>query len=1285
MRKQLFEKMYNGVSSAKGFGDVDIPVNSNGYMVNPADHLPSDVLDKIKSIGDYQNPEVQQLLKQMPSQQAYDVAKRVLNVKSGTVVPCSEMDKLKIGSDNLPGTSAIGDTSSSGDSSSDSGSDSGGPDSAKGDASSDSGSTDTDAPDASDAGGASGGVSDGLSWFANNWETIAVAAGITTIIAATIRALSNTIKARFQKAAKVLTKMQKAFITKENGMDMKAILPGVGFKIVDWITRLWGGKKDNKGALGLYPFVDGYKSEIQADYKTAQDAFNKIKLSSESTDNDGNGPGGSGGNESFGRPVYRSFNEALNHGRPVNESVIAAISAGVALTNLAVKGGQWIMNRRKANGSGTEQVAIQVTKESTREVCFAIINNFLDKYVNVKDVSKKMGINVEDLGSIQKSDVDKFEQVIKGYDGKNNKSSVGMYSRIQESYNRMLGHYEKIGKKVISNFDQYTKIKSDASDRRKEKDELLKTAGMEKLTAAWEKQMEWLKNNFSHIITEIVSSNDYLAYYNFILEKVFPVFRTGLASDADYVLDSFPHKDQYYMLRQTGGQDVTLDQGAKQTKGAAVVQVTSFNDSSHKISFKMLGAIKQDYLDQFTDNSKMHLEYNNIDTEAYLDDNKKPKEMKDLEYKKWMALDPLPLDPEQIPDELKGETKPDADTTKDAIVYQRTKEVTINGTKVTVPEVMFAVPNTSERRSSEPPTKANMLNEADPQDKELTYNKIVYARAGKDGKIDSAEGSNIKVIATNPLTAEELDKLAALKSDDKTMNMGFTKIESEEEAKKVVDTITPKESQAVSKKAAKTEDIPIIINSEDDKDKSDNTEKVNAFTAGLAEGIIASVERTPSGEWAFKSQQAAGDTIELQGNAVKGVKLKKENGNKFTIIVPETIAALSDGTDNIAIDNFAFQDETKYTTESLMEDDATQAQPANSTNGAQQNPAATPQQGQASQQQGQAAQQQGNAQQPQQQGNNAQQNGQDEQNKKDDAAATITKAVESLAEIIDRLQKENKSLAPKLAEVLKEITDLKQKAASATDQTAPEIKKTLVQIATKVVTAVQNDPQIDEQKKKQEIANVQTAVGENVQPEAPKPLPAPVVTFTIDDGNTGKAQVQNTWDAKNVDAAIKELFKKVKDSQKLDLVVPNAEAVNSSLKVGYSVDTNLVESAKSTVSYKRRINSGLIPNPNDCYVLSECVWGNGLVKTPVKTLNESFRKVMHKCGTYSKIASYVKENKFAKIVPFSESMVVTAPKCQTGAMFTIGNPLYESLTLIKFDKNRNVQTVYRAGVYKITK
>ena len=89
-----------GITSVKGYGGIDVPVNSEGYLKNPAQHLPDGMLDKLKrawtaSDGNAntffnQNIDgtpVKDILAQCPSQQSYGIAKE-LGLPDGTSVPC---------------------------------------------------------------------------------------------------------------------------------------------------------------------------------------------------------------------------------------------------------------------------------------------------------------------------------------------------------------------------------------------------------------------------------------------------------------------------------------------------------------------------------------------------------------------------------------------------------------------------------------------------------------------------------------------------------------------------------------------------------------------------------------------------------------------------------------------------------------------------------------------------------------------------------------------------------------------------------------------------------------------------------------------------------------------------------------------------------------------------------------------------------------------------------------------------------------------------------------------
>ena len=414
-------------------------------------------------------------------------------------------------------------------------------------------------------------LGDGLAWFGAHWKEAAIVAGAATIILAIsklIKGLNKSIKIRYNRVVKTLQRAQKDFTLKEDGLNMKSVMPGIGSRIYDWISRMWTGnwksKKHKNGNIGLHPFCSQYIEEIEMDFRTAQDAFSKIKLGADESkvDDDRNKDASVGGSQhnvstsAYSGKVYSSFHEAyseefLNEGvspDKVDESVLAMISAGVALTSLAVRAGQFLYQRYKNGKPVGEAKQIQVTKESTREICYAIINNYADKYVNMQQVFREIGINSKSLADIDTSACDKLAEILKKYQKPEKNSYTKQYERIEKAYRKMLKHYYAIGEGIISNFVKYSEDKD-------EKHSNLIVASKEKLENMWDSQRDFYDNNFSHVLIEIVSSEAYINYLDFIIEKVIPVFKSGLASDADYVLDVLPRKGEYYLLRQTGSND----------------------------------------------------------------------------------------------------------------------------------------------------------------------------------------------------------------------------------------------------------------------------------------------------------------------------------------------------------------------------------------------------------------------------------------------------------------------------------------------------------------------------------------------------------------------------------------------------------------------------------------------------------------------------------------------------------------------------------------------------------
>lgn len=480
------------------------------------------------------------------------------------------------------------------------------------------------------------------------WKQIAIVAGAAGLLAALIaliRKCTKSIKLRFNKSVRTLARMQKDFTINKNGLDMRAVLPGVGSRLNDFITRVFSGsafmnngrtgvmgntkaaRKFKDGVIGLYPFCDIYKEEIRNDLTMAQTTFNKIKFAADSAENSG-GEGGNANNsnESVNSPVYQSFYEAFASERlnesengQVNESTVLALAA---LAPMVIRGGAFIVNKIKdGKADPKEAKTVQVTKQSTREICYAILNNFFEKYISFEQVSKKMGVDIKGLSDIDESTIDKFQAVLKKYQNPDGASVVKQYARVKGAYDKMLGHYLNIGNGIIKNFEKYTK----ADD---EKHENLLVASKEKLQAMWDQQKDQYDNLFPYVLNEIINDGAYAQYIDFIIESVLPVFKTGIAGDADYVLDVMPKKGDYFLLSQTA-QGGTI--GNK-----AICRITSdYDKESKNIGMSLIALYKGGTT--LTPEGNIELtdsDSDQFDTKAY---KAAPTE---LEYHRFMALDP---------------------------------------------------------------------------------------------------------------------------------------------------------------------------------------------------------------------------------------------------------------------------------------------------------------------------------------------------------------------------------------------------------------------------------------------------------------------------------------------------------------------------------------------------------------------------------------------------------------------------------------------------------------------
>ena len=493
--------------------------------------------------------------------------------------------------------------------------------------------------------------------------SVASIAGIITLFSI----LSKTIKARFRKTAKSLYRLQKDFGGSPEGLNMDNAFKGQGSRITDLLVKVFGFGNKGKGAIGLVPFVKNYQDEIKRDYISATKAFNMVSQAGKDQ------PGAEiHSNESLNIPTYKSFREAYNarklnesaySGEEINESAVATISSALLLGRLAYSAGKFVWGKIGKDGKMENAQAVQVTKQSTREVCYSIMNCFFAKYFNMEGVSTKLGLDVNHLSDIDKSNVDKFKKLVISMktEQKDNAKVSKMYSRVQKQYNEMLKRYFTIANKVVENFEKYSKLdkKTGKNKQLSEKESNMLTSGVEKLRMELSRQRDLYENNFFRVVNAIVASPEYIQYIDFIIDNVIPVFETGNAGDADYVLDTMPRKNEYFLVRQTRNstEAPNPDKIDMRNGNVALVMVEDVTSGNGKnggvpiIKFKRVGlfkSIKGDAEVKIQENGTV--DYKTIkkrevklDTTAYAKDvnGNEGGDSLSLEYTKWIAIDPI--------------------------------------------------------------------------------------------------------------------------------------------------------------------------------------------------------------------------------------------------------------------------------------------------------------------------------------------------------------------------------------------------------------------------------------------------------------------------------------------------------------------------------------------------------------------------------------------------------------------------------------------------------------------
>ena len=662
-----------------------------------------------------------------------------------------------------------------------------------------------------------------LLWFGGKADGIASFIGDV----ATLGLLSRkTIKGRFRKTVKTLYKLQKDFGGSEKGLDMNDAFKGQGSRLMDMLMRVFfvGNKYSSKGgtgAIGIIPLVNNYRNELKRDFVDAVKTYNMIATA-------GKQPKDLGAIKDSYVPEYKSFTEAykarmLNESAYQREDLYETLTDFIAEANTAkinYSAGKYVMYTRDKDGNLKPSQSVQVTPESTREICYSIMNIFFSKYFNMKNVSKKFGIDVNSLSDIDKSNVDKFTKVIKSLKTEQSDNNIAskMFARVENRYKSIVSSYKVIAKKVIENFDKYSRLNKDGETKAlSEKDDNLLTSATTKLYEKLKEQIDIYGNNFYRVVNAIIATPEYTKYMKFIIDTVIPVFTTGNAGDADFILDTLPKVGEFFIVRQTRDKNVS-NTSISVDGTAALVKILSIdnkgnNSKSPIVQIQRVGLFKPvegHEGGQIAINNNGSVDYKSIDfkTSVILDRTAFSREVNDnsgdtqtVPYNKWLAIDPVPVTNYSEAGE-NTETKNDNDT----VTLERNLD---DGSA----EYVFIIPNgTNDSSDINVPKAGNeevVSKEFEPdavmnEDKN-TENKTVKTirvlikdnQSRTQGAIDIKPTQDIGIndiigiLNNSNFTIIEPDKAEAIKAEAKKMNVNNTQQANNEN--KVIEIINKKE------------------------------------------------------------------------------------------------------------------------------------------------------------------------------------------------------------------------------------------------------------------------------------------------------------------------------------------------------------------------------------------------------------------------------------------------------------------------------------------------------------
>ena len=288
----------------------------------------------------------------------------------------------------------------------------------------------------------------------------------------------------------------------------------------------------------------------------------------------------------------------------------------------------------------------------------------------------------------------------------------------------------------------------------------------------------------------IISAPAYAKFTDLIIKKVIPLFKTGLAGDADYVLDLLPKTGDYYIVRQTGQQQ-GLEANDEAKGNVALVRILEVRkegeEGNQKVFVKFARTALLHSADGIAEIERDgHLVYDmkqydpkNMERTAYSNnradnaDRSEGGDAIDLAYGKWISLDPrevvnVPGDDRDQEDIRRTKLyRREITINEKAVVEYAYGEAPVSVSSGTTTQEFAEDVDISEAKvqlTREKPVQSK--GEADPMNKDANIAKIVCVNILKDqeanltsGNIESLQFTGAVIELKTPCTAQQLGEM----------------------------------------------------------------------------------------------------------------------------------------------------------------------------------------------------------------------------------------------------------------------------------------------------------------------------------------------------------------------------------------------------------------------------------------------------------------------------------------------------------------------------------------------